>query len=296
MPVLSGVEGLIGRIKELHQLREYIARRQNVLLVGPVGIGKSALLREAVVGIPSVVMVPTLQPLKPALVFLAQQLHAQGCLAIPDLDSQYLDWIELVPQLGRFSAPQLLEQLVPLLKGMILVVDEFDGISPSSARSMEPLFEAVLIVGAITTVDLTPELQRFFFHFRLMLLEPLSQEETRQLLWSQADRSEITAPETFERHVLETAGGNPLAVRELARQAHQVGMNAAGRLQEVHHEAGIHYLDLTPGLLLLGAVAIIARFLALGLKDVEGYILAGSFGALFLTSRYFLYRTLRRNS
>ncbi len=55
-------------------------------------------------------------------------------------------------------------------------------------------------------------------------------------------------------------------------------------------------MDLTPALLLLGAVAVIARFLALGLNDIEGYILAGSFGAVFLTARYFLYRTLRKTS
>jgi len=291
MPVLSGVEGLIGRMKELAQLREHLARRENVLLVGPVGIGKSALLREAVEGVQSVVRVPTLQPLKPALLFLAQQLHAQGRLAIPDIDSQYLDWIEVQPQLSRLSAAQLLEQLIPLSKGMTLVVDEFDGISPSLARSIEPLFESLLIVGNVTTVDLAPELQRFFFHFRLMPLEPLAQEETRQLLWSQADRSKIPDPETFEKHVLETTGGNPLAVRELARQAVQ-----CADLRGLHHEAGIHYFDLTPALLLLGAFAIIARFLALGLNDTEGYILAGCFGAVFLTSRYFLYRTLRRNS
>ncbi len=287
---------LIGRTKELAQLREYMDLRQHVLLVGPVGIGKSALLREPIEGLLLVVVVHTLQPLKPAVISLAQQLHAQGKLTLPDIDSQYLDWIEIQPQLSHFSAHQLIEQLMPLCQGMTLIVDELDGISSSLARSLEPLFETLLVIGAITTVDLTPELQRFFFHFRLISLEPLSPEESRKLLWSQLDCSKIQNPEAFEKHVLETTGGNPLAVRELAHQFYQIGMKTPHSLQDFHHEAGINYFDLTPMLLLLGAFAIIARFLALGLNDIEGYILAGSLGALFLTSRYFLYRTLRRNN
>lgn len=279
---------LSGRAEELIQLREHLARRENMLLVGPVGVGKSALLREALSDVPSVVTVPTLQPLKVALIALAQQLHAKGALALPDLDSRYLDWVELRPQINKLSTPQLLEQLIPLSKGMTLLVDDFDGITPALARSIEPLFETLLILGAMTAADLTPDLQRFFWHFHLMPLEPLALEETRKLLWNQVDRSKIPDPEALEKRVLETAGGNPLAIRELARQVHWGG--------DLHHEAGIHYLDLTPGLLLLGAFAVIARFLALGLNDIEGYILAGSFGAVFLTSRYFLYRTLRRNS
>ena len=287
---------LIGRADELARLRECLDRRQHALLVGPVGVGKSALLREAAQESPSVVLVPTLQPLKPALIFLAQQLHGQGRLEIPDIDSQYLDWLELLPQINKFSTPQLLQQLVPLSKGMTIVVDQFDGISSALARSLEPLFETLLIVGAITTVDLAPELQRFFFHFQLIPLEPLTREETQELLWSQVDRSKIQNPEAFERHILETANGNPLAIRELARQTPRVELKLPDAFRHLHHEAGIRYFDLTPALLLLGAFAIIARFLALGLKDIEGYILAGSFGAVFLTSRYFLYRTLRKNS
>jgi len=49
-------------------------------------------------------------------------------------------------------------------------------------------------------------------------------------------------------------------------------------------------------LLLLGACAVIARFLALGLNDIEAYILAGSVGAVFLVGRYFIYRAMRSRS
>jgi len=286
---------LIGRTAELAQLRTHIRQRQHTLVVGPVGIGKSALLRAAIKGRKRVLLAPRLQPLKPALLACAQQLHVQGRLDLPDLDSAYLEWGELKPKLTGCATEELLDRLTRLLAGMLLVVDDLDGLAPGFARLLEPLFGATLIVGAITTVELDPELQRFFWHFRLLPLEPLSRGASRTLLWRQVDRRLIPDARVFEQHVLDSACGNPLAIRELARQAQRVPLRDPAHIRQLHHDAGIHYVDLTPILLLVGAGAVVMRFLALGLNDIEAYILAGSFGACFLAGRYFIYRAMRRN-
>ena len=286
---------LIGRARELAQLRTHIRQRQHTLVVGPVGIGKSALLRAAVKGRKRVLLAPRLQPLKPALLSVAQQLHAKGRLDLPELDSQYLDWSELKPKLTGLSAEDLLERVTPLLAEQIVLVDHVEGITPALARLLEPLFDVTLMVGAITTVELEPELARFFWHFRLLPLEPLGRKASRALLWRQVDRGLIPDPRVFEQHVLDAACGNPLAIRELARQAHRVPLRNPAHIRQLHHEAGIHYVDLTPILLIVGAGAVVMRFLALGLNDIEAYILAGSFGACFLAGRYFIYRAMRRN-
>ena len=286
---------LIGRTTELAQLQDALAQHRHTLVVGSVGIGKSALLRAAVDGLKTVLVVPRIQPLKPALLSIAQQLHAKGGLDLPETDSQYLDWAEVQPQLHGLSSVELLARLTPLLTEQILLVDHFDGITPSLARLLESLFEATLIVGAITTVEMSPELQRFFWHFRFLPLEPLPAEATRALLWAQVDRAIIPDVEVFEQHVLDVACGNPLAIRVLARQALRGPLRSLEHIRQLHHEAGIHYVDLTPLLLIAGACAVIARFMALGLNDIEGYILAGSFGACFLVGRYFIYRAMRKS-
>ncbi len=177
----------------------------------------------------------------------------------------------------------------------IVLVDHVEGITPALARLLEPLFDVTLMVGAITTLELEPQLQRFFWHFRLLPLEPLSREASRTLLWRQVGRGLIPDARVSEQHVLDSACGNPLAIRELARQAHRVPLRDPAHIRQLSHEAGIHYVDLTPILLLVGAGAVVMRFLALGLNDIEAYILAGSFGACFLAGRYFIYRAMRRN-
>ena len=287
---------LIGRTAELACLREWLAHRHHTLVVGPVGIGKSALLQAAVEGRTDVFLLPRLQPLKPALCSIAQSLHAHGRLDLPEFDSAYLDWEELKPQLIGFSAEELLTRLTPLLAAAIVIVDDLDGITAATARLVEPLFEHALLVGAITSLDMTPELQRWFWHFRFLKLEPLGSAEVLALLWTQFDRGAVPDPAVFEQHVVDAAGGNPLAIRELARQALRGPLRHPADIRQLHHEAGMHYIDLTPVLLLLGACAVIARFLALGLNDIEAYILAGSVGALFLVGRYIIYRAMRSHS
>ena len=287
---------LIGRTTELAQLRAHLASHHHTLVVGPVGIGKSALLRAAVENLGTVFVVPRILPLKPALLSVAHQLHTQGRLDLPDTDSQYLDWSEVQSQLTGPSAVELLERLIPLLAGQLLLVDDFDGITPTLARLLDPLFEATLIVGALTTVEMSPGLQRFFWHFRFLLLDPLSREEAREVLWTQTDRAALPDPHIFEQHALDEAGGNPLAIQELARQALRGPLRNPADIRQLHHEAGIHYIDLTPMLLIVGACAVVARFLALGLNDIGAYILAGSVGAFFLVGRYFIYRAMRKES
>lgn len=57
--------------------------------------------------------------------------------------------------------------------------------------------------------------------------------------------------------------------------------------------AGTRYIDHTPLLLAIGSVAVIARFLALGMEQRTLYVLAGIGIGLFVMVRFFIYRGMR---
>lgn len=286
---------LIGREVELARLREHLAHRQHVLVVGPIGVGKSALLRAAVAEHPAVFVLRQLTPFKAALLTLAQQLHQRNRLQLPTTEAHYLTWDEVQPHVTRLSVVEFVKLLTPLLADAVLVLDDGDEITPTTAHLLEPLFATTLIIGALTELPLRHELQRFVWHFRVLALAPLSVDVSRTLWWQLVDRSHVPDPDhALERHILQMANGNPLALTELARQTRQLPMHTPSDVYQLHHEAGMHYIDLTPVLLVLGAIAVICRFLALGLNDIDAYILAGSVGACFLVGRYFIYRSLRR--
>ena len=60
----------------------------------------------------------------------------------------------------------------------------------------------------------------------------------------------------------------------MARQVQAAPEAGVQAIRAVGHAAGVRYLDLTPGLLLVAAGLVAARFVALGLDDRDLYILA----------------------
>jgi DNA replication protein DnaC len=73
---------LIGRAAELERLEANVARRRHTLLVGPVGIGKSHLLRALHARLPEALYVDAVRPLRVTLLALCQTLHARQQLVL----------------------------------------------------------------------------------------------------------------------------------------------------------------------------------------------------------------------
>ncbi len=286
---------LIGREAELQRLQENVAKGRHTLLVGKVGLGKSHLLRVLDRELPRSIYLEQVRPLRLSLLSLCQPLHARGELALPGLPAD-TPWAEVSKKLARLNIRELTDVMAQSLQGRssVLILDQLEGLTPSMAPTVERLLGAALILGA--TSQIKPSLQKIWWAFDRIDLPPLTREEARQLLWTLADVDQISDPTMFEARVLAQANGNPYALVEMVKQVageREVGPQA---IRDLHHGAGIRYLDLTPVLLLVGAGLLAARFVALGLHDRDLYIIAGSLGAVFFVVRYFLYRGLRRRS
>jgi DNA replicative helicase MCM subunit Mcm2 (Cdc46/Mcm family) len=281
---------LIGRATELQQLEANVARARHTLLVGPVGIGKSHLLRVLHERLPSALYLDSVKPLRVTLLALCQALHARQALVLADGDAGTVPWPDCARRVGRLNIRELTDVLVASLhgRGMVLIVDQLEGVTPSMLPTLERLLEDALIVGA--TSRLTPSCQKLWWAFEAIEVPPLSRDEVRQLLWALAAREQIADPEMFEAKIWEQASGNPLAVVELVKQISGSPAVSRQAIRDLHHGAGVRYFDLTPVVLLAGAGIIATRFVALGLDDRDLYIIAGSLDALFLVARYLLFR------
>ena len=80
------------------------------------------------------------------------------------------------------------------------------------------------------------------------------------------------------------------AIVEMARQLRYHPVVTEDVVRHVYHEAGITYRDWTPAIVVIWAMIVCSRFVALGLHSFEGYILAGIGTAVFLVGKYFLMR------
>jgi AAA ATPase domain len=285
---------LIGRGAERARLLANVARGRHTLLVGPIGAGKTHLLRAVAAELPEAVYVPHVQPLRLSLLGLGESLHARGQLVLAAGATVPEAWPECARLLGRVTVRELTAVLVASLRARptVLILDQLDAATPAMAPVIEACLEAAVVLGA--TRDCRPGLQKLWWAFERLDLPPLARDDAKTLLWTLVDRDRIPDAPLFEATVLEQAAGNPHAIVDMARQVSGEGPVALEAIRALQHGAGLRYLDLTPMLLLVAAGLVATRFVALGLDDRDLYILAGTLGALFFVVRVLLMRGASR--
>ena len=301
----------VGRQDILNLLQENIAKERHSLLVGPLGIGKSHILRHLATDLstmyaerpttnagdvhPSSLVVghclylEHISPLKPALMELARKLHKDGHLDVEGIEARYMEWEDVRKKLASLRVHQLANLVTTAMKdqGYVLLLDHLERVTPTMLPHLESLMHVALVIGA--TDELKATTQRLWWSFEHIEVPPLAHEEARQLLWQVADRSKIEHPQLFETRVLQQAKGNPLAIVTMAGKARTATLSV-GEIRGLQHGAGTRYVSLTPLLLFLGALIVAVRFVALGLNDRDLYILAGLGYAFFFVLRHFIYR------
>ncbi len=192
----------------------------------------------------------------------------------------------------RLPGPSLSQSLAGPVRDCILVLDRLDQVTPCMAPALESVTAECVTVGLVTEIPSSSKLTRFWWRFQKKItLQPLSPADSKRLFWSRLADPIGLNRKAWDRAIPARSGGNPMAILALAEQA-----QTAPHPSDLQHPAGRREMDLTPGLLLIGAGVIAARFIALGLNDVDTYILAGVGGAFFVVARYFIYRLLRQRS
>jgi hypothetical protein len=287
---------LVGRTKELERLKHNLDSRKHTVLVGEIGTGKSHLLRYAIRDKRKVIYIEQIHPLKSALLNIAEALHQNRRLIIEGLHTEYLTWKDLKRKVTRLAVAELLNCILKSLEGQnyLLALDHLEGLTPSMAYSISLIMDKALVFGATNDLKKSGHLSRIWWRFEHIRLDNLDKEEAKALLWLYARKRKVKDKEMFENKVLTYSCGNPLAIVEMAQRTSSERFDSPQKIRDLRHDAGIRYFDLTPALLILGAGVVAARFVSLGLNDVDGYILAGSAGAFFIFFRFFIYRAMRR--
>lgn len=188
--------------------------------------------------------------------------------------------------------PALSRSLAGPVRDCVLVLDRLDQVTPSMAPALELVTAECMTIGLVTEIHNSSKLTRFWWRFqKKFTLQPLSPEDSKRLFWSRLSDPTGLNRKAWDRAIPARSDGNPMAVLALAEQA-----QTAPSPNDLQHPAGRREIDLTPGLLLIGAGIIAARFIALGLDDTDTYIFAGVGGAFFVVARYFIYRLLRQRA
>jgi hypothetical protein len=289
-PVGSGpVTTTVGRQEILAALGESSAKRRPALLVDPLGIGKSHILRDFSAFTERCLYLEHISPIKPALLNLAQLLHQDGALEIEGIEARYMEWEDVRKRIAPRRINQLAELVMECMQDQdyILILDHLERVTPTMLPHLDTLMGVALVIGAAD--ELRSQAQRLWWAFERIEVPPLAREEARRLLWQVAELDRVKKPQLFETRVLQQSGGNPLAIITMAARARTAALSDR-EIRGLQHGAGTRYVALTPILLVLGALVVATRFVALGLNDRDLYVLAGLGYASFSILRYFIYR------
>jgi DNA-binding Lrp family transcriptional regulator len=279
--------GLLGRGYELGRAKEHLVKQRHCLLVGPEGVGKTAILKELANHNgwtdKEIIYLPQAAPAKPMLLAL---LHKVG----------YSDKVgnKSIRELSMLAARELAK------KDYILLLDDLDGIKPLQAKEMEPLLERAQVVGACRQKKASAG--DFWYAFAQVNIEPLDEEHQRELIGRYLDEKGIfiiddPTRKLLIRELIRKSGGNLKILFRLLDQVRTEGeIDRRWIVEELGvEEEGYKELIVGPYIILIGAIVMAIRYLGLGLGDRELYMMAGMGYALFMIFRYFSYSWRRKD-
>lgn len=299
---------LVGRERELEQLVDCIRKGRHVLLTGKMGCGKSAVLKEAYDFFEKeqrlrLIYCPDSTPLKGLLVSLAKSLHekyqALRIVGLEDAVIENLEWRQLQTRFSRMNNKDQASSILSSLAGkeFSIILDQLERVTPMGQAFIEALIDRVCVVGATCDEKSSGQLARMWWRFKKIEMLNLNKEDAYKLIEQLVTEEKVLCSdiEMFKRQVYKASSGNPLAIRDIINAGSLERYVSLGAIRDLErHEAGRREIDLTPALLLVGVFVVGVRFVALGMNDIDLYILAGATGAGFMFLRFFLYRAMSK--
>ncbi len=305
--MMKPLTGLIGRDELVEKIAREARKGRHLLLVGPVGIGKSAVLAAVLdrllVRQARVVLHLHDHPAKGQFLELARGLLESGLLkpsaleldpALDALDPAALEWTKLKRSVNRPSIRDLTAALVPALHAhpgrVLIAVDDLTAVTPTGVAFWLAILDAAQILACASARK--PTVAKLWWKLAEIEVPPLAPEHARAIAQRYLTQTGtlVESPPLFLAHVVQQANGNPQALADLLADARKERLVDKARIREMRHAAGIRYLDFTPVLLVSLASVIGARYLAIGTGDTALYVFAGMLAAVVLSIRVFLVR------
>ena len=304
---MKHITGLIGREDLVERIAREARKGRHLLLTGPVGVGKSAVL-DAVLDRLILRQNLTLihvgehqakgQFLEMARGLLESGLVKPSALELDDrldaVDPAAIEWAKIKRQVNRLSIRDLCAVIVPALhahQGRVLIaVDDLTSVTPTLVAFWLAVCDAAQLIGGAS--EKRKNVAKLWWKLVEIEIPPLAPDRARAIAqtYLQQTGTLVESPPLFIAHVVQQANGNPQALADLLADASKERVVDKQRIREMRHAAGVRYLDFTPVMIVALASIVGARYLAIGTGDTELYIFAGMLAAVMISVRVFLFR------
>ena len=275
-PIIPSPEEVVfGRKGVIEEIKASLNKYESVLLIGPIGIGKTHILRHIpkIMG-PNTLYISSPSPIKNMLTQICDKLNPE--------------WRKQIKT--RASTREITDFIVKSrgAKPPILIIDNLNNLKISDVDTFLSLLGNFAILS--DTDEIKPRLKQIWWKFKRIELKALSENAAKELIRYLTQNLSISDYEMLETRVMTLSSRLPLAIVDMVHQVSHRPVVTRDAVREVYHEAGIHYRDWTALIVILWGIMIMFRFVALGTHSFEGYILAGFGMAIMMITRFFMFR------
>lgn len=276
-PIIPAPEEVIfGRESVIEDIRSNISKNNPTLLIGPLGIGKTHILKYINHLFPEAIFIDSPVPIKLMLTQILDKLNPT-----------WKDQVKARASLQEITT-LLISNISSKAKTRLLIIDNFERIKASDVDVLIRLLDNFTIITAVD--DTKDRLKQLWYKFKQIKLNNLNPDASQKLIKYLTQNLAVSDYEMLETRVISLSNGLPLAIVDMIHQVSHEPVVTREKIREVYHEAGIHYRDWTPAIVVIWGLAMVARFVALGTHSFEGYILAGFGVALISIMRFFAFR------
>jgi len=209
---------LIGRTAALDRVRSCLATGRNLVVAGPEGAGKTALVLEAVRGRPGILYCADTSTLKTACECLLVALGIAGAPA----DNVARKRMVLRAVRGRKTR---------------FVFDHVGRVTPRLLSLLEAIHEShplIIVTRSLAWPDIG-HLKMILWDFDKLEIANLGAPDARRLVRAESERLGLRLPDArrFEREVCRLSHGNPRLILELCRRADAAGPGLSARVLDL---------------------------------------------------------------
>jgi hypothetical protein len=294
---------IIARDDLVDQIIENTLKGRSTWLVAPEGMGKTTLIHEAKDELEDkhnrqVIHCDESTRFKPLVLDIAHQLHSLGILVIEKFgeDICEIPWDKLQPKLSRPAVTEIAPAVIESMEGhdIILILDELEGITPTYLKHYRKFFETASVIAASSSFS-NAQVQKLKGMATILNVPAFTQEQAEELSEFLFNAHSINTGNEpmLKRHLLSAANGNPQKVHQLYDQISKERYVTQDQIRAFSNQAGKRFLNMGLLLLCLVTLPLMAKVLARGAGDRDGFVAFGMMSAGILVLRILIFRHSR---
>lgn len=285
---------IVGREKEMLEIVDSLNKKINTILTGPIGVGKSHLLKQINLKQGKFLVLDEMNNLKMTFVNMLLYLYDNDKQTIKELIFGDFDKTQILQKLQKDSVYSLIEEIIKITEKheYILLIENVDGITSKAVKCIELLKDHFVIITTARQIPINKS--SFLWNFNQIEIQPLNRHNSIELIHKLSYDLDVEDFELFRQHIYDQSAGNPRVIFELCDRFRKEIYISEDNIRSIRHIGGLQEIDMSWTVMLLLACVAILRYTSreVGTESLRFIGGVAMIGLMFF--RFFLSKTKRR--